>query len=218
VWKKMRARLALHGIDLWTPTYTGVGERSHLAHEGITLETHIEDVVAVLHYEDLHDVTILAHSYGGMVGTGVCDRAPDRVRAITYLDAFVPENGQTLLDLAGPAVAMSIQERAAEGDSWRVAPNPSPDDTSAEDLAWVSGRRRDQPLGTFPEPIRLQNDTSHISRAYIYCSRAAPGDVFRQFSERAQADPAWQHRVIDASHNPHITCPDALTGILLEML
>ena len=133
VWKKMRSRLALHGIDLWTPTYTGVGERAHLAHEGIGLGDHIQDVVAVLEYEDLRDVTLLAHSYGGMVGTGVCDRAPDRVEAIVYLDAFVPEHGQSVLDLVGPEAAQSMKDRAADGGGWRVAPNPTPEDTAPGD-------------------------------------------------------------------------------------
>ncbi len=140
------------------------------------------------------------------------------MKAIVYLDAFVPENGQSLLDLAGPVASASIQERAEAGEGWRVAPNPTPEDTSEEDIEWISGRRGDQPLGTLTQLIRLVNDTSHIERSYIYCTRAAPGDVFGQFSERARADPAWEHRSIDASHNPHITCPDALTGLLLELM
>ena len=76
VWKKMRPRLAAHDIDLWTPTYTGVGERTHLAHPDITLSDHIADVVAVIEYENLTDITLVSHSYGGMVGTGVCDAVP----------------------------------------------------------------------------------------------------------------------------------------------
>lgn len=218
VWRKMRPRLAAHGIDLWTPTYTGVGERAHLAHEGITLDDHIDDVVAVLHHEDLRDVTILAHSYGGMVGTGVCDRASDRIEAIIYLDAFVPEDGQSIVDLAGPDAAASLRARAEAGDGWRVAPNPTPDDTSEEDIAWISARRGDHPMGCFTQPIRLVNATPHVRRSYIYCTRAAPGDAFRPFSDRARTDPDWGHFSIDASHNPHVTCPDALTGVLLELL
>lgn len=218
VWKKMRHRLAAHGVQLWTPTYTGVGERTHLAHRDLTLDDHIADIAAVLEFEDLRDVTILAHSYGGMVGTGVCDRAADRVSAIVYLDAFVPSDGQCLLDLVGPEGAAGMRERAAAGDGWRVSPNPPPPDTPPADVEWVTPRRGDQPFGTFTQPISLTADTSHIKRSYIYCLRYGPGDAFRQFSEMAQADPVWEHRAIDASHNPHITCPDALTGLLVELL
>ena len=218
VWKKMRPRLAAHGIDLWTPTYTGVGERSHLAHKGITLDDHIADVVAVMEYEDLRDVTLISHSYGGMVGTGVSDRVPERVTAIIYLDAFVPGDGQSLLDLIGEVGAAMMHARAAEGDGWRVAPNPPPPDTDAVDIEWVNPRRGPQPLGTLTQPISLTADTGHIERSYIYCTRIGEVDTFGPFSQAAKADSAWRHREIDASHNPHVTCPDVLTELLVELI
>lgn len=218
VWKKMRPRLAEHDIDLWTPTYTGVGERTHLAHEDITLDDHIADMVAVIEYEDLDEITVLAHSYGGMVGTGVCDAVPDRVDSIIYLDAFVPVDGQSLVELVGPVGAADMAARAAEGDGWKVAPNPPPPDTDPADIEWVTPRRGPQPYGTFTQPISLIADTSHIDRSYIYCQRPGPGDAFRRFSDMARADPDWRHREIDASHNPHITCPDELTSLLLDLM
>lgn len=218
VWKKMRPLLAHNGISLWNPTYTGLGERSHLAHDGITLDTHITDIVNVLDFEDLDNVVILAHSYGGMVGTGVIDRAVARTRSIIYLDAFVPLDGQSLFELVGPAGEAEMRRRAHEaGDGWRVAPNPSPPDTSPADIEWVKPRRKPQPIGTFSQPLQLHNDTSHIGRSYIYCQRNGPGDVFRQFADRAAAQPDWQLREIDASHNPHITCPEVLCELLVEL-
>ncbi|HTN27273.1 MAG TPA: alpha/beta fold hydrolase, partial [Burkholderiales bacterium] len=86
-WKKMRPRLRERGHELWTPTYTGLGERVHLASNDVRLDTHIEDVVKVLEYEDLRDVILVGHSYGGMVATGVADRIPDRITQVIYLDA-----------------------------------------------------------------------------------------------------------------------------------
>ena len=218
VWKKMRPRLAAHGIGLWTPTYTGVGERRHLAHPGLTLSDHIADIVSVVETEDLSDLTVIAHSYGGMVGTGVIDRIPERIRSIVYLDAFVPSDGQSLLDLLGDQGAEMMRARAADGDGWRVAPNPPPPDTDPVDLEWITPRRGDQPFGTFTEQLTLSGDTSHIDRSYIYCERFGEGDVFRQFRDRAAADPVWRVRDIDASHNPHVTCPDELTDLLVELL
>ena len=93
-WKKMRALMRAAGHEFVTPTYTGLGERAHLAHPMVGLETHIQDVRATLEYEDLRDVILVGHSYGGMVATGVGDRVPDRVRHLVYLDAFVPSEGQ----------------------------------------------------------------------------------------------------------------------------
>ena len=120
-WKKMHPLMQAAAHRLVTPTCTGLGERVHLTNPSIDLETHIEDVLNVMKYEDLRDIVLLGHSYGGMVATGVADRARDRVSQLIYLDAFVPEDGQSLLDLNEPA-RQRIQELAKTG--WRVPPSP----------------------------------------------------------------------------------------------
>ena len=99
-WKKMRPRLAARGVTLVTPSHTGLGERAHLARPEVDLETHIADVANVFEYEDLRDVVLVAHSYGGMVATGVLWRLPERTRSIVYLDAMVPEPGTSAADVA----------------------------------------------------------------------------------------------------------------------
>ena len=109
-WKKMRPRLRERGHELWTPTYTGLGERVHLASSDVKLDTHIEDVVKVFEFEDLRDVILVGHSYGGMVATGVADRIPDRISQVIYLDAFVPRNGESLFDLAVPDDRIGLVE------------------------------------------------------------------------------------------------------------
>src|SRR5262245_57213749 len=98
----MRPLMAASGHQLVTPTYTGLGERRHLSAPTVTLNTHIDDVLGVLETEDLTDVTLVGHSYGGMVATGVADRARDRIRRLVYLDAFVPGDGQCMFDLQPP--------------------------------------------------------------------------------------------------------------------
>src|SRR5687768_6397697 len=125
-WKKMHPLMQARGNRLFTPSYTGLGERAHLAHPNIDLETHITDVVNVLVFEDLRDIVLVAHSYGGVVGTGVADRARDRIRRLVYLDAFVPEDGKSFFDLTGQGQLM----RTAAVDGWRVPPNPPPPDTT----------------------------------------------------------------------------------------
>jgi len=92
-WKKMRPLLRAAGHEIFTPSHTGLGERTHLATPDVTLETHIQDIVNVLFYEDLTDVVLIGHSYGGMVATGVADRASERIRQVIYRDAFVPRDG-----------------------------------------------------------------------------------------------------------------------------
>ena len=138
-WKKMRPLLRAAGHEIFTPSYTGLGERIHLSSPDITLETHIQDVANVLFYEDLTDVVLIGHSYGGMVATGVADRVSERIRKVIYLDAFVPRDGQAVRDLT-PASRVS-QMAAETPDNWLVEPNPSPPDT--DQPIWRGSRSDD---------------------------------------------------------------------------
>jgi pimeloyl-ACP methyl ester carboxylesterase len=213
-WKTMRPPLRAAGHEVLTPTYTGLGERAHLASPAIDLETHIRDIVGVLDMEDLHGVVLIGHSYGGMVVTGVADRARDRIAQVVYLDAFVPQDGQCLLDLQTPEARDRMRELArTAGEGWRIPPNPMPPDTPDADLQWAASRRLPQPIKTFEQPLRMSNQAPP-PRAYIYCRRARPDDVFRQFAKRAQRESHWRYFEIDASHNPHITAPQALLALL----
>jgi len=155
-WKKMHPLMQAAGFRLVTPTYTGLGERAHLANPAIDLETHIQDILNVITYEDLGNIALLGHSYGGMVATAVADRARDRVAQLIYLDAFVPRDGQSLFDL-NEAGRRPMREAAASGDGWRVPPNPTPPDTSAADLEWLTPRRADMPIKCFETKLRLYN-------------------------------------------------------------
>lgn len=215
----MRALLRSQGHELFTPSHTGLGERSHLAHPDIDLDTHINDILSVLAYEDLRDVVLIGHSYGGMVATGVADRAADRIAHLVYLDAFAPRDGQSLFDLIGPEGQRLTREAAMRlGEGWRVPANPLPPDTDPADVEWATPKRVMQPIRTFQQQLKLTGAVDRLPRSYIYCTRAAPGDVFRQFADRARKDPAWQYREIDASHNPHITAPIALVDVLNGLL
>jgi pimeloyl-ACP methyl ester carboxylesterase len=218
-WKKMRPRLRAAGHDFFSPTYTGLGERAHLARPEIDLSTHIQDVLAVLEMEDLTDVTLLGHSYGGMVATGVADKARSRIARVVYIDAFAPKDGQSLFDLVGPKAEGNMRAGAAkDGDGWRLPVNPMPPDTAPEDVAWAGSRRRPQPIRTFEQKLQLDSKEPPPPRHYIYATRNGPGDPFRQFSERAKSEAGWKSYEIDASHNPHITCPDVLMALLTRIM
>jgi pimeloyl-ACP methyl ester carboxylesterase len=210
-WKKMHPLMTAAGHRLVTPTYTGLGERFHLAHEGIDLETHITDILNVIRYEDLGDIVLIGHSYGGMVATGVADRAREKITQLIYLDAFVPQDGQSLFDLNGSREQMT--KLAAAGDGWWVPPNPTPPDTPEEDAEW----RVHHPVKCFSTPLKLRSGPLTLPRSYIYALRATPADTFRQFAERAKKDPAWRYCEIDASHSPHVTAPQALLALLTRI-
>ena len=127
-WRKVTPLLRARGHEVFTPTLTGLGERSHLAKRDIGLETHIQDVVNVLEYEDLSRVILVANSSGGVVITGVADRLPERIARLVYVDAFVPEDGQSLLDIIPPERRPVMESLVrTEGQGWllpRFAPRP----------------------------------------------------------------------------------------------
>jgi len=216
-WKKMHPLMAGAGHRLVTPSYTGLGEREHLANPSIDLETHIQDILNVIKYEDLRDIVLIGHSYGGMVATGVADRARDRIRQLIYLDAFVPDDGQSLLDLNEPA-RQRMEELAKEGDGWRVPPNPTPPDTPPADLEWLTERRVDMPIKCFLMPLRLRGGELTLPRSYIYATRITPADTFGQFAARTKGEAGWRYHEIDASHSPHVTTPETLMPLLQKIV
>jgi len=216
VWKKMRPLLNSAGHELYVPTYTGLGERVHLAKPEVDLDLHIRDVMAVIDMEDLSGLTLLGHSYGGMVATGVADRLRDRIDRLVYLDAFVPLNGQSALDLMPEERRRKTLESVVEG--WLLPPSPVPPDTSPEDAAWMKPRRVPQPVRTFQQPLRLSMDVPVADRTYIYCARIGAFDTFGPFAAMARREPGWRYLEMDASHSPHVTAPQALAQVLGEIV
>jgi pimeloyl-ACP methyl ester carboxylesterase len=215
-WKKMHPLMQAAGHRLVTPSYTGLGERAHLAHPGIDLDAHIEDMLNVIKYEDLRDIVLIGHSYGGMVATGVADRARDKVRQLIYVDAFVPADGQSLLDLNEVARAR-MQELAKTGDGWRVPPNPTPPDTPPADVEWLNARRVDMPIKCFETRLKLTGGPLTLPRSYIYATRITPADTFGPFARMTKSDSGWSYYEIDASHSPNVTAPEALMALLLKI-
>ena len=202
---------------MFTPTCTGLGERAHLAAPEVGLDTHIADMLAVLEYEDLHDVVLVGHSYGGMVATGVADRAAARLSQLVYLDAFVPRRWAEPVrpDSGGGARAQPGSRRAAEGEGWRLPANPhaARHRRGRRGLGHAAAAHA-AAAGLLQRRCSLTGAVQALPRSYIYCTRSGPGDVFRPFADRAKASPQWRYFELDASHNPHITMPDTLAELL----
>jgi pimeloyl-ACP methyl ester carboxylesterase len=226
-WKKLVPLLAKQGHRVHTPTLTGLGERSHLAHPGIVLQTYVDDVVNVLTYEDLRGVILVGTSSSGAVITGVADRVPERISQLIYVDAFVPSDGQALWDLIPPqrrpAMEMLVQ---TEGFGWllpRVAAQPWAQFaregwqvTDEADLTWMLTRLRPTPFGFFTSPIRLLNPAAErLPRTYIRC-RGWVNPSFDRHVETASQDPRWHLYQLDSGHLPYITSPHQLAPMLLQ--
>jgi pimeloyl-ACP methyl ester carboxylesterase len=203
-WRTVSDLLTSRGHRVFRPTLTGLGERAHLASPDIGLDTHILDIVNTIRYENLRDVTLVGHSYGGMVITGVADRIPDRIAHLAYVDAFVPENGESVMGLA--AVRGATTPGQVQGGfmvpSWVKPGTVPPMDVP-------------QPLKTFSEPITLKNPLrERIPTTFILTvDRGADTDAFDMFAARAKAK-GWLVQRLTADHNAQRSAPNELCTLL----
>ena len=203
--KKVDSFLTGKKAVVYRPSLTGLGERVHLASETIGLNTHIQDVVNMILYEDLHDVILVGHSYGGMVVTGVADSIPDRIASMIYLDAFVPYDGESLLSIAGDR-SKSLRQNAVNGF---IIP------------AWV--RQNQQPPKDVPHPLKTLTDTIHLKHPHkkiktTYILTVAAGATAQQDDFGTQAIRAekhgWKVIQLEADHNPQWSKPEKLAELL----
>ena len=217
-YERVARLLRADGHDVYTPTLTGLGERSHLLSADVDLDLHISDVVAVLHYEDLRDVILVGHSYGGMVITGVGDRAADRIGRIVYLDAATPVNGQSLVDVAGPIIE-AVRPMGEIVNGVEIVLLPAPDAgllygvTDPADLAWMADRLTGHPWRCFEQPLRLSNEAAlwALPQYHIVCTSTV---ATRDPDLVAQARAAGRFWEIDTGHDLMITEPTAVADAL----
>ena len=224
-WKRVAERLRAQGHDVYTPTLTGLGERSHLLNPSIDVDTHVADILGVLEWEDLHDVILVSHSYGGLPTTGAAARAPARIAHRIYLDALRPEDGESAEHLSGANVDQrEVAKQGSEG--------PQPLDVSLEfarmmgisdpdDLEWVRSKVTAQPPATVTQPLEMR-EPPPSPILYIGCldQRLAPLDPSfeRAKARAASGDPLIRVVELDAPHDAMVTHPDQVAELLLSVL
>lgn len=211
MWQRLAPLLHKAGQEVFTPSLTGVGERAHLASPSINVSTHIADVMGTLAYERLKNVVLVGHSYGGMVVTGVADRAPERVGTLVYLDAFVPQDGQALLDLLPERVREHFPREGAQVPPLPPAAQGLKDE---REIAWLEGRRDPHPMKCFTEKLRIEG-RYRGPRVFVSCTGYSPTS-FTRFAERARNDPAWRYHELATHHYPHVSMPAETAGVLLN--
>ena len=217
-WNRVAGPLRKAGHDVYTPTLTGLGDRSHLLNRKINLETHIEDVVNLMKWEDLKDVILVGHSYGGSVVTGVADRETQRIHKLVYLDAFIPKNGESVMDLQPPHRVAYYKDVVAEkGKGWLVPPNPAElyGVTDSDDQAWIDNYSVPQPFSTLDQALILENQAKErpYSNVFIWASNFMPSP-FVQFAQRCRSDPAWDYHEVPSGHMVMMSNAEDLVSIL----
>jgi pimeloyl-ACP methyl ester carboxylesterase len=206
--KKVDSIMTAHGNVVYRPSLTGQGERVHLASTNVDLSTHIDDVVNMILFEDIKDIVLMGHSYGGMVVTGVADRIPERIRKLIYLDAFLPVDGEAVFT-SNPEGSSWLKQMEKDGmivPPWVKADQPVPKDVP-------------QSVKTFTEAISLKNQKAQSLPA-VYILTVDPGkkpeeDTFYKFAERAKKRNLKYIEMI-ADHNPQWSKVDELVKVLEE--
>lgn len=229
-WTPVARALRDYGHDVFTPTLTGMGERAHLGQDvAVGLGTHVQDVVAVLEFEDLRDVVLCGASYGGMAATGAADRMTERIALIIYIDGLVPRDGQSAMDLLPEAFADMVQTGLREhGSAWRMPIPPRllgalypPGSLGDDQRTHIVDRLADQPVASFTEPLRLTNAVDHLPRAFVRCTASEyaddlGGDPIEPGAARARAE-GWPYRELALGHDPHLFDATATAAVLHEL-
>lgn len=220
-WREVAARLRAAGHHVTTPTQTGLGERRHLLSAQVTLETFVEDLVQHIEAEELSDVVLVGHSFGGNAVTGAADRLAPRLRHLVYLDAMVLADGETPWGAMPAEQAAERQQGVAARGGGLVAPPPPvsafgvPEDHPLAD--WVRRRLTPHPAATYRTPLRLRHPPGNgVPRTYIACTDPwyAPLEWSRA---RVRAAAGWTWREIATGHDAMVTAPEALAAMLAEI-
>jgi pimeloyl-ACP methyl ester carboxylesterase len=211
---KRVARLLRHaGHEVYAPTLTGLGERAHLLSRAIDLNTHVQDIVGVIRCEELSDVVLCGHSYGGMVVTGVAEQVAAKIRSLVYLDAFVPENGKCMFDYLPAEQSERMRDDAARnGEGYKVTPPPAAlFAVNANDAPWVDAMCVKHPLATFEQKLEVRGPQV-AKRVYM---QATGRPVFEKFGARFRNDPAWEFSSFSCGHDVMIDQPQELAAALI---
>ena len=216
-WRRVADLLERQGHKVFTPTLTGLGERSHLMSKDIRLATHVTDVVNLMKWEQLTDVVLCGHSYGGMVVSGAAEQMAGQIGSIVFLDAFVPDNGEALADLTGAATLDLLRAAKDKGEIGIPARTAASFNVNEKDRAWVDAKCVPQPINTFLDKMTLSGARERIAKkSYIRAViNANPG--FDKAMARAKADASWRTYEVTCGHDVMVDMPERLTEILLEV-
>jgi pimeloyl-ACP methyl ester carboxylesterase len=217
-YKRVAERLRAEGHVVYTPTNTGLGERSHLYHRDINLDTHITDILNVIRWEELDDFVLVGHSSGGMIITGVADRIPEKVRRLVYLDAFVPEDGKCQMDYMRPELVARMRADAAASDKGVRPILAEIFHVNEKDAAWLNRMCVNHPIHTFDQPLKQAGGIARLrnKRVFIW-NEGYAGEAFTRLYDVLVSDKNWIVYKTPGGHDVMLDMPDELTRILLEV-
>lgn len=220
VWRKVRPLLRAAGHEVLTPSLTGQGDRAHLSAPNIDLDTHVDDILGVIRFEELDGFVLCGHSYGGMVATSVADRVPERIASLVLLDAFAPEDGKAAFDYVPPARRAHMEGLAADHEGWRIPVLPAGawDVVDPADVELMERLSVPHPLATLTQPARITGAWHSIGKlTYVLAGKSEPS-TFRQFHDTFKGEPNWTCREIQCGHMAMLDVPETVAEILIAAI
>jgi pimeloyl-ACP methyl ester carboxylesterase len=216
-WRRVADLLQKQGHKVFTPTMTGLGERSHLIDAKVNLATHITDIVNVIKWEGLRDIVLVGHSYGGCIISGVAEQTGDAIGSIVFLDAFVPENGDTLATKASQPVREAIAGLVEKGEKVMKPVSAAVFRVNEKDRAWVDAMCTPHPVATLTDKITITGARDRIAKKAYIRAKGYPSVPFDGFQERLKANAAWRIYELPCGHDVMVDMPDRLSEILVEV-
>ena len=216
IWRPVADGLRAKGHRVFTPTQTGLGERRHLLSRDITLDTFVADIAGVLEAEELTDVILIGHSFGGSAVSGVADRVGERIRHLVYLDALLPENGRNAFSVLPQGIEADRRRQVAEQGGGVAVPVPPPSafPLPEEARAWFARRLAPHPFGTYDSPMRLALPRGN-GRPVTYVSYTNPPLASIEPSRRrAREMPGWRYLEMDVPHDAQAAVPERVIALL----
>ena len=216
-WERLLPILKARGHEVWAPTLIGLGERAGEASTGTGLVTHVNQITELILSADLNDLTVVGHSYGGPVMVGTAERVPDRISHLVYLDALVPDHGQSAFDLMPGAESGFVQAMRRAGSEFLVPPM-SPQELGViepADVKWVGTHLTAMPILTHREKVDApQRKAFKIPSTYIQCLQFGLG---AGFAAQARRD-GWRVLEADTGHDVMVTNPKGLADLLEQAM
>jgi len=216
-WRRVADILERKGHKVFTPTLTGLGERSHLMSRDINLDTHIADVVNVFKWEDLKDAVLVGHSYGGWVISGAAEQVLPRLASIVFLDAFMPDNATRGLDNTSEFSRKGILAAMEKGEVSRPSPTAEMFQVNAKDRAWVDSKVTPQPVGVALQPIKLTGARDKVAKKTYIRAASYPQATFDKYLGICKADKTWRTYEIPCGHDVMVDMPERLAEVLVEV-
>ncbi len=215
-WRRVSDRLERKGHKVYAPSLTGLADRAHLISQQVNVTTHITDIANLIRYEDLRDVVLVGHSYAGFVISGVAEKARDAIRSIVFLDAYVPQNGQSVLSLGSQGMRDNVNAAIKRGQTGMAPASAAYFSVNAKDRAYVDSKCTPQPVGTYGEAIVLTGAREKIAKKTYIRAKGWNAPGFDNVVTRLRGDSSWNLREIACGHDAMIDMPDRLTEMLME--